>query len=220
MKKRFLLIVPIVILCMMFFAKQTDAGYPTLNLTSDAKTISAGQKTQLKVGGVKSNKIKWTSSNKNVATVSKKGVVTGVSAGKATIKGKYRGIEFKVKFTVESKTKVYNKLLCKDDNFSVYLKEIKDGFIYIEVKNTSDVDCIFYNDYFVIDGKTYYDMLVYEKIYAGISDTIKVYSYDKNYDIYNYNFTKGKIKAQFEYYENSSKPDRIEGKLKFETEIK
>ena len=220
MKKRLLLIVPIVILCMMVFAKQTDAGYPTLNLTSDAKTISAGQKTQLKVNGVKSNKINWSTSNKEVATVSKKGIVTGISKGKATITGKYRGVRFKVKLTVAEKTKTYNKLLCKDDNFSVYLKEIKNGFIYLDVKNISDFDLFFYDDYFVIDGKTYYDMLIYEKIYAGLSDTIKVYGYDEHYDVFNYNFSKGKLKAQFEYYGYNEKQERIEGKLKFETTVK
>ena len=220
MKKRLLLIVPIIAICMLIFVKQTDAGYPTFTLTSDAKTISAGQKTQLKVGGVKASKIKWTTSNKKVATVSKKGVVTGVSAGKATVTGKYRGVQFKVKFTVAEKTKTYNKLLCKDKNISVYLKEIKNGFAYLEVKNNSDIDFIFYDDYFVINGETYYDMSIYDTMYAGLSRTLKVFRYDENYNEDNCGFSAGKIKGQFEYYGYDARENRIEGKLKFSTTIK
>lgn len=220
MKKRLLLIFPIIVFCVMIFARQTDAGYPTLNLTNDTKIISAGQKTQLKVGGVKASKIKWTTSNKNVAAVSKKGVVTGVSTGKATVKGKYRGVEFKVKFIVVEDNKIYNKLLCKDKNIAVYLKEIKDGFAYLEVRNNSDVDFIFYNNYFVINGETYYDMSIYDTIYAGLSRTLKVFRYDEKYNEDNCGFSAGNIKAQFEYYGYDKKENRIEGKLKFNKTIK
>lgn len=49
-------------------------------------TLKVGQKKQLKVINTK-NKIKWSSSKKSVAGVSKKGKVTAKKAGKATIYG-------------------------------------------------------------------------------------------------------------------------------------
>lgn len=218
MKKRLLLIVPIILLCMMVFAKQTDAGYPALNLTSDAKTISAGQKTQLKVGGVKASKIKWTTSNKKVATVSKKGVVTGVSAGKATVTGKYRGVKFTVKFTVTEKVQTYNKLLCKNDYLSVYLKEIKNGKIFLEIKNKSKHDFYAYTDYIQLNDEIYYTGGISETFYAGLSKIVELKLVDENYDNIDYHFTKGKFKGQLTHYatEESINPND----LKFSTTIK
>lgn len=203
---------------MILFIQNTDAGYPTLNLTSDFKTISTGEKTQLKVGGVKANKIKWTSSNKNVATVSKKGVVTGISAGNATITGKYRGVQFKVKFTVTEKVQTYNKLLCKNDYLSVYLKEIKNGKIFLEIKNKSKHDFYAYTDYIQLNDEIYYTGGISETFYAGLSKTVELKLVDENYDNIDYHFTKGKFKGQLTHYatEESINPND----LKFSTTIK
>lgn len=222
MKKRLILIVPIILLCLIFFTKQTDAGYPILNLTSNAKTISAGQKTQLKVGGVKASKIKWTSSNKNVATVSKKGVVTGVSTGKATIKGKYRGVEFKVKFTVTPSNKTNAKLLCKDKNLSVYLEKIENGKIYLKFKNTSSIDFKISCDYFVLGEDVYYNDNVYNELYSGLSRSFKLELYDENYNDVDYHFYSGKLSAQFDYYDYSDddSDNWLEEEIKFTTTIK
>lgn len=219
MKKRLILIVPIILLCLIVFTKQTDAGYPTLNLTSDAKTISAGQKTQLKVCGVKASKIKWTSSNKNVATVSKKGVVTGVSTGKATIKGKYRGIEFKVKFTVIESEKYYNLLLAKDDNVSLYLEKIKNGKIYLKVKNKSKYDIYWGSDYTKFNGKTYYDDCTVIRVFSKTEHTYEHYVYEESiFDDIDYSFNGGKFQGQFSYHSDDG--ELPEQKLKFSKTIK
>lgn len=219
MKKRLLLIVPIVILCMMVFAKPTDAGYPTLNLTSDSKTISAGQKTQLKVGGVKASKIKWTTSNKNVATVSKKGVVTGVSAGKATITGKYRGVKFTIKFTILDNEKTYNKLLCKDKNIEIYLTKVKNGEIYLKIKNKTSKDMWVYDDYFYINGECYYNTFMFQEVYAKTECNFKLEVYDENWDEkIPYTFSGGKFKGQVSYTSDDSEIYDVE--LKFSKTIK
>ena len=70
---------------------------PTLN--KKKTTINAGQSVTLKVKGTK-QKPKWSSSNKKIATVSKKGVVTGRSAGNVIIKAKVGGKTLKCKVTV------------------------------------------------------------------------------------------------------------------------
>ncbi|WP_026659232.1 InlB B-repeat-containing protein [Butyrivibrio sp. AC2005] len=59
-------------------------------ISSSAKTtkkVTVGQTLTLKAGGLK-GKVKWTSSNKKIAKVSKKGVVTGRKVGTATITAK------------------------------------------------------------------------------------------------------------------------------------
>ena len=72
---------------------------PTLN--KKKAEISTGQSVTLKVKGTK-QKPKWTSSNKKIATVSKKGVVTGRSAGNVIIKAKVGGKTLKCKVTVKA----------------------------------------------------------------------------------------------------------------------
>lgn len=223
MKKRLLLIVPIVILCMMVFVKQTDAGYPTLNLTSDSKTISAGQKTQLKVGGVKASKIKWTTSNKKVATVSKKGIVTGVSEGKATVTGKYRGVKFTVKFTVLPLSKKYNKLLCEDDNISIYLEKIENGKIFLKFENNSSNDFKISSEYITLNDESYYRSNVsYTEIYSGLSRSVRLELYGDDYDAIPYSFSSGNLSAQFNYWDYSSDytDEWIDEKINFSTTIK
>ena len=223
MKKRLLLIVPIIALCMLIFVKQTDAGYPTFTLTSDAKTISAGQKTQLKVGGVKSNKIKWTSSNKKVASVSKKGVVTGVSSGNATIKGKYRGVEFKVKFTVLPSSKKYNKLLCEDDNITIYLEKIENGKIFLKFENNSSHDFKISSEYITLGDESYYKSNIsYTEIYSGLSRSVRLELYNDDYNAVPYSFSSGTLSAQFNYWDYSSdySDEWIDEKINFSTTIK
>ena len=76
------------------------------SISSEKATITAGFKKTLKVSG--GTVVSWTSSKKSVATVSKKGVVTGKKAGTATITAKTKdGQTLKCKVTVKSN--VYSK---------------------------------------------------------------------------------------------------------------
>ena len=56
------------------------ATKPKIKLNCTQKTIYEGEMFKLKITGTK-KKVKWSSSNKNVATVSSKGVVTGIDGG-------------------------------------------------------------------------------------------------------------------------------------------
>lgn len=79
------------------------APKPTLSATS--KTLTKGKAFTLKVKNAGKAKVKWTSSNKKVATVSKVGKVTAKKAGKATITAKVGKKKLTCKVTVKNLTK-------------------------------------------------------------------------------------------------------------------
>lgn len=81
-------------------------------VTPTKKTLTVGKKVKIKVKAVKPKKasksVKYKSSNKKIATVSSKGVVTAKKAGKATItvtSKKNKKAKAKVKITVKAKQK-------------------------------------------------------------------------------------------------------------------
>lgn len=78
---------------------------PIAVINYDKKTLSSGETVQLKITGT-NKKITWKSSNSSIATVSKKGVVTAISPGKATITGSFKEngyiCEIDCKITVSS----------------------------------------------------------------------------------------------------------------------
>ena len=89
-------------------------------------TITVGSKKKLKVKGT-TKKVKWSSSKKSVATVTKKGVVKGKKKGTATITAKVGSKKLKCKVTVKAAPKLNKK--------SVTLKV---GKTYkLKVKNTT-----------------------------------------------------------------------------------
>lgn len=52
-----------------------------------------------------SGTVKWKTSNKNIVTVSKKGTITGVMAGKATVTANYKDKNYKCQVTVKEYSK-------------------------------------------------------------------------------------------------------------------
>ena len=105
-----------------------NAATAQVKITPNSKTIYVGKTTKLKVKKkAKKAKLTWKSSIQSVATVNKKGVVTGRAAGKATIQLKmkvgkkvYRG---KSKITVKP-------ILVKSISTSVAEKSKKPGEKY------------------------------------------------------------------------------------------
>lgn len=73
----------------------------TLKVSKTSLNVKVGKKVTIKATTTPKAKISYTSSNKKVATVSSKGVVTGKKAGKATITVKANGKTVKVKVTVK-----------------------------------------------------------------------------------------------------------------------
>ena len=214
LKNRLLLILPVILLVFFCFIGDSNAGTTTLNLTTNSYTLAQGKSLQLTINGVKSKKVKWKSSDKKVAKVSKNGTVSAVKSGKATISGRYKGITFKTIITVEPSGKEYNILLAQDENLEIYLKKVEDGIIYFNFKNKSKKDIRFWSDYLDINGKDYSDITIYDFVYAGREIEIKADGYSKTSK---YRFTNGTIKGQIEYDDNTETD--LYGKLNFEIEV-
>ena len=83
-------------------------------LNKTKATIYVGKTVTLKLKNNK-NKVKWTSTNREVATVSRKGKVKGKNAGKVTITAKVGKKKYKCKVTVKNK-KVNNNSISNDNN--------------------------------------------------------------------------------------------------------
>lgn len=80
----------------------TDTNAASVKISKKKLTLTVGKSHTLKIKGTK-NKVKWKSSAKKVATVSKKGKVKAIKAGKATITAKVKSKTFRCKVTVKPK---------------------------------------------------------------------------------------------------------------------
>lgn len=94
-----------------------------IKLSKSSLNLYVGKSATLKVRGVKS-RVKWSSSNKSVATVTSKGKVTAKKAGSTTIKAKVGKKTLKCKVTVKEKENT-NKLVYEDSCIRVYFTGIK-----------------------------------------------------------------------------------------------
>ena len=101
-----------------------EAAKVKLNKTK--YTLKVGSSYTLKIKGTKA-KVKWSTNNKKVATVSKKGKVTGKKAGSAVITAKVSKKKYTCKITV--KNKPTGKLGSKANPISAYKK---NTFTYYE----------------------------------------------------------------------------------------
>lgn len=96
-----LLLAGILFMAVLGNAVSTQAA-AKVKLNRKKVTITVGKSVTLKVKNTK-KKVKWSTSNKKVATVNKKGKVTGKKAGKATITAKVGKQKYKCKVTVKKK---------------------------------------------------------------------------------------------------------------------
>ena len=80
----------------------------SVKISSTKKTLYVGSKYTLKIKGTK-KRVKWTTSNKKVATVTSKGKVTAKKKGTATITAKVGNKKYKCKITVKSKKSTSKK---------------------------------------------------------------------------------------------------------------
>ena len=83
-------------------AAGVSAASKKVKLNKTKATIYVGKTVTLKVKNTK-KKVKWSTSNKKVATVTKKGKVKGKKAGKATITAKVGKKKYQCKITVKKK---------------------------------------------------------------------------------------------------------------------
>ncbi len=102
-KKRKIVSILILLLMTMLLASTANAASKKIKLNKKKATIYVNSTLQLKLKKAKASKVKWSSSKKAVATVSKKGKVVAKKAGKTTITAKYKGKKYKCKITVKAK---------------------------------------------------------------------------------------------------------------------
>ena len=79
-----------------------NAASKKVKLNKTKATVYVGKTVTLKVKNTK-KKVQWSTSNKKVAVVTKKGKVKGKKAGKATITAKVGKKKYKCKITVKKK---------------------------------------------------------------------------------------------------------------------
>ena len=87
----------------------TVAHAAKVKLSKTRLTLYLKKSATLKVKGTK-KKVKWSSSNKKVASVSKKGKVTAKKKGTATITAKVGKMKYRCKVTVKNPTISMTKL--------------------------------------------------------------------------------------------------------------
>lgn len=188
MKKRIIaLLTCIALLSGLFFVPEADAGTSTTNITNATYYVIVGNSVAIKLNGIKANKIKWSSAKKSIATVSKKGVITGVKKGKATITGKYKSLKFKI--TVNVCDKDDNEYNIKD--IDVKFKKTKiyedDRDLYWEITftftNKGSVPTYFQSPYDIttyinnVEAEEDDDKNAYKKVKNGASVDV-TYTYE------------------------------------------
>lgn len=90
----------------------------TLKLNKKSITIEEGKTFKLKVKGAGKKKVKWSSSDTDVVTVSKSGRITGEGEGAATVKAKVGKKTLKCKVTVTPEDKEEEEENNQDNNSS------------------------------------------------------------------------------------------------------
>ena len=101
--KKFLAVVLALVLSISLLPTTgVSAASKKVKLNKTKATIYVGKTVTLKLKNNK-KKVKWSTSNKKVATVTKKGKVKGKKAGKATITAKVGKKKYKCKITVKKK---------------------------------------------------------------------------------------------------------------------
>jgi len=98
-KKQFSLLALLLMLCLMMLPVQASAATVKLNKTT--ATVKVAEKVKLKVKNTTAT-ASWSSSDKSIAKVSSKGVVTGVMPGKAVITATVDGKAYTCEVTVKN----------------------------------------------------------------------------------------------------------------------
>ena len=122
----------------------------TVKLNYKNFVLRPGWYIENKLKGAKASKVTWKSSNKKVATVNKKGKITGVKKGKATIIATYKKKSYKCTIKIVDD-------IGRDD----FLSQTKDGdkFSLVDMNESSEWIEELWEGCVYDDGKFYYDVL-------------------------------------------------------------
>lgn len=114
----------------------------------------------------------------------------------------------------KSITKKVNKVIAKDKNLKVKFSYVKNGKIYINIKNTSKEDLEVFFTWTNMNGTFRYADSSYYTCYKDTNRTIKLVYYSSDTDNYKYTFKKGKFQMLVTY-----STDELDGKIK-KTQLK
>ena len=135
-KKNIAIVLSLVLAAASIAMPSTESKAAKMKLNKSSVTVAVGKKLSLKVKGT-TKKVSWTTSKKAIASVSKKGVVTGKKVGKATITAKVGAKKFRCKVTVKKSSKVKNVSTTKlASKCSFTVKKYKKG-VLLSVKNNN-----------------------------------------------------------------------------------
>ncbi|MDE7325154.1 MAG: Ig-like domain-containing protein [Lachnospiraceae bacterium] len=131
MKRKWLSVVLMLLLLVASVVPGKVFAASTPKLNKAKAMMEVDSKLTLKLGDIAATDVKWSSSNKKVAIVSSKGVITAKAEGTATIKAKYNSKTYSCKVTVVDSNKKENKIetYIKDMYGSTKYKVEQDGII-------------------------------------------------------------------------------------------
>lgn len=162
-----------------------DAASIKLNKTS--LTLYTGKTSTLKVIGT-NKKATWSTSNKKIATVSSKGVVSAKSAGNATITAKVSNKNLKCKVTIKKSTTSKNAAKKAYYNFLKSYNFTSDpnsrGFKLIYINNDSIPELAVFDGEYHVAGV---------KVYAYVNGKVKYVGTFGEYGGFGYKEKKGII---------------------------
>lgn len=98
-----LLCITIIASCTLIYGQQAEAA--TVKISNTTLTLSVGKSQTLKITGTSST-VSWSSSNEDVATVSKSGKITAVSNGSAVVTAKVDSKKYTCKVKVQGSQKL------------------------------------------------------------------------------------------------------------------
>ena len=133
----------VLFLALMSGVGSTDVKAAAPKLNKKKATIYVGHTEKLKVNRAK-GKVKWTSSQKKIATVSSRGVVKGKQAGKTTITATAGNKKLTCKVTVQNNVSVSKDTLKispgKSQKITVKIRKNVDS-VRFKIKDTKIVSC-------------------------------------------------------------------------------
>ena len=160
----------------------------SIKLDKTSITMYTGQTSTLKISGT-SKKVTWSTSNKKVATVSSKGVVSAKSSGKATITAKVSNKNLKCKVTVKKQATNNKKAALKAyynflKSYEFYTDSSTRRFNLVYINNDSIPELL------VFDGD-YHSSFV--KVYAYVNGKVKYVGAFGEFGVFEYKEKKGVI---------------------------
>ena len=192
--KSLLISLVLTLTCISMVTSPNFVQAASIKLNKTSLTIYTGKTSTLKVIGT-SKKVTWSTSNKNVATVSSKGTVSAKSPGKATITARISNKNLKCNVTVKEKTtpkkaaqKAYYNFL-KSYKFNT-TDPSYHGFNLAYINNDSIPELL------VFDGNHHSAGV---NVYAYVNRKVKYVGNFGAYDEFTYQEKKGIIRS---YYAN------------------